>query len=380
MPLVSSTVLLCMTLVDNKETVLYYGDSLYAKNPFFSYYKLYRIVGNSTQPIDSTSNTNNRFFKDMNTPNYAQINYRYFMVGVNICGVEGFSSDTLGTFDQLKFIPDQQVIKYVTVKNNNAVYIEWKPSWEKDFAKYYLYKAKSNGSFSLIQTFENSYDTSYLDKEVDVNQSPYCYYVVMQDTCDNIGPEGVRACTMLLSGNAVSFANNLSWSSYVGWVNSPVKYQVLRADPSNLQQKIAQTDSLVKRYSDNNLNFNEGVFYYTIQADSIALTDNKTSYSSFSNTISLYQSPEIYVPNAVTANGDGLNDIFKWVPVFLKDFNISIYNRWGQEVYRTDSKIASWDLKVNGNFVAEDVYLYKINYTGYDDSVGSKQGSFSILY
>ncbi len=380
MPIVSSTVLLCMTLVDNKETHLYYGDSLFGKNPMFNYYRLYRITGNKTELIDSTANPNNRYFKDLNTPNYAQINYRYFMVGVNICGIEGPSSDTLGTFDQLKFIPDQQVIKYVTVNNNKSVYLEWKPSWEKDFAKYYLYKSKSNSAFVLLCTFENVNDTSYLDNDVDVQQASYCYHLVMQDTCDNYGPEGLHACSMLLSGNAVPFASNLIWSPYVGWMNSPLKYQVLRADPSNLQRKIVETDSLVKRYTDNNLNLDEGIFYYTIQADSISKTGNKTIYSSISNTISLYQSPEVYAPNAVTANGDGLNDVFKWVPVFLKDFHISIYNRWGQEVFRTDSKTASWDLKVNGNFVAEDVYLFKINYTGYDDTVGSKQGSFTILH
>jgi len=75
-----------------------------------------------------------------------------------------------------------------------------------------------------------------------------------------------------------------------------------------------------------------------------------------------------------------LNDIFKWVPIFIKDFNIRIYNRWGEEVYKTESKTSFWDLKFNGNLVAEDVYFYQITFTGYDDSIGSKQGSFTILH
>jgi gliding motility-associated-like protein len=380
MPLVNSAVLLCMTLVDNKETHLYYGDSLFGKNPLFSYYKLYRAVGNTTTSIDSTFDPNQRLFIDPNTPNYAQINYRYFIVGVNICGAEGPSSDTLGTFEQLKFIPDQQLIDYVTVQNNKAVFIDWKPSWEKDFAKYYLYKSKTNSGFQLLRTFENVNDTLFLDTDVDVQQSPYCYYLVMQDTCDNFGPEGIHSCTMLLSGNAIPFASNLNWTAYFGWNNAPLDYKVLRADPSTLQIKIAQTDSAVKQFSDKNLNLEEGIFYYTIQADSFSSSPNRVTYKSFSNTISLYQSPGIYIPNAVTSNGDGLNDIFKWVPIFIKDFNIRIYNRWGEEVYKTESKTSFWDLKFNGNLVAEDVYFYQITFTGYDDSIGSKQGSFTILH
>jgi hypothetical protein len=104
MPVVNSAELLCMTLLDNRETHLYYGDSLFGKNTLFSHYKLYRIVGNTTSLIDSTFDPTQRLFIDPNTPNYAQINYRYFILGVNICGVEGPSSDTLGTFEQLKFI------------------------------------------------------------------------------------------------------------------------------------------------------------------------------------------------------------------------------------------------------------------------------------
>ncbi len=381
MPIVNSAALLCMTLIDNKETFLYYGDSLFGKNPYFSHYRLYRIAGNTTQLLDSSFNSQNRYFKDLNTPNYNQFNYRYFMKGVNICGVEGPSSDTMGTFDQLKFIPDQQMLKYVTVKNNKEIYLEWKPSWEKDFAKYYLYKAKPNSNFTLLQTFENINDTQYIDSDVDVQQSAFCYYLVMQDTCDNYGPIGVQSCTMHLTGKSVPFASNLTWTPYVGWMNAPLSYNILRADPSNMQRKIAKPDSLFKSYTDNNLNSDEGIFYYTIQADSVVTSATaNTVYTSLSNTISLFQSPEIYVPNAVTANGDGLNDVFKWVPIFLKDFNIRIYNRWGQEVFKTDSKTAYWDLKVNGNFVAEDVYLYQINYTGYDETVGSKQGSFTILH
>jgi gliding motility-associated-like protein len=93
----------------------------------------------------------------------------------------------------------------------------------------------------------------------------------------------------------------------------------------------------------------------------------------------LFQSPIVYAPNAITQNGDGLNDDFKWVPVFVKDFHIEIYNRWGQMLYQTDNKHQPWDGKVNGQPSQEDVYFYRIRYTGWDGSDKTQSGNFTIL-
>src|SRR4030095_4850128 len=45
---------------------------------------------------------------------------------------------------------------------------------------------------------------------------------------------------------------------------------------------------------------------------------------------------EIYMPNAFTPNGDGLNDLFRIPP---QNYNLlisfTIYNRWGQKIFTT---------------------------------------------
>jgi gliding motility-associated-like protein len=91
------------------------------------------------------------------------------------------------------------------------------------------------------------------------------------------------------------------------------------------------------------------------------------------------QSPNVYIPNAFTANGDGLNDVFKWVPVFVKDFHIEIYNRWGGKLFESDNKLDFWDGKIEGDPVASDVFFYILNYTGYNGVSASKKGNFTII-
>ena len=52
------------------------------------------------------------------------------------------------------------------------------------------------------------------------------------------------------------------------------------------------------------------------------------------------------LPNVFTPNGDGKNDIFKPFPYqFVEKINMTIYNRWGNEVFKTEDPDINWDGK-----------------------------------
>jgi gliding motility-associated-like protein len=382
MPKVPSTDLLCMTLNGFKETTTYYGDSSKLNDPFFKYYLLYRgIDNNNFQIVDTIINKSLRSFFDPNTPNYHQINYVYFMRGVNKCDRLGQTSDTLGTFEQLAFIPQKQYLKFVSVADNKQLEISWPQSPEKDFAKYFLYKAeRGKSTFNLLQTFEWVTDTNYVDKAVNVKDTSYCYYLVMLDTCDNLGPLGRISCSMVLKGSAQPFKNNLSFNAYESWSGGVEAHSIFRADPAtDYISQVRLVDEY--KYTDDRLNTNEGLFYYYVEAKE-AITATSGPFfdaKSRSNTIELYQAPVVYIPNAFTANGDGLNDSYKWVPVFVKNLDIQIYNRWGELVFKSDDKLSQWDGTYKGEPAQADVYFYRMNYTGYEGTDKAKSGNFTLL-
>jgi gliding motility-associated-like protein len=65
--------------------------------------------------------------------------------------------------------------------------------------------------------------------------------------------------------------------------------------------------------------------------------------------IKVFERADIFVPSAFTPNGDGHNDILKAIPVGIHVFNFFIvYNRWGQEVFRTSDPQRGWDGVING--------------------------------
>ena len=68
--------------------------------------------------------------------------------------------------------------------------------------------------------------------------------------------------------------------------------------------------------------------------------------------------PYVFVPTAFTPNGDGLNDDVKPIAVGVKQIKyFSIYNRWGQLVFKTTTNGQGWDGTIREHR-REAMYMY----------------------
>jgi gliding motility-associated-like protein len=71
--------------------------------------------------------------------------------------------------------------------------------------------------------------------------------------------------------------------------------------------------------------------------------------------------------SAFTPNGDNYNDTWVIDNTYLyTDFELTIFNRWGNIVYRQTGQYEPWDGKVNGADMPSDVYYYIINLNSSD--------------
>jgi gliding motility-associated-like protein len=84
-------------------------------------------------------------------------------------------------------------------------------------------------------------------------------------------------------------------------------------------------------------------------------------------TVFVKDSMTLYVPNAFTPNGDGINDIFKPSGTLVKTFNMLIFDRWGELIFETESFGRGWDGFYKGQKVQNDVYVWKIYATDFYD-------------
>lgn len=72
----------------------------------------------------------------------------------------------------------------------------------------------------------------------------------------------------------------------------------------------------------------------------------------------------LFFPSAFSPNGDGKNDRARLIGDVgnLKDYNLRIYNRWGEVVFYTTDAYAGWDGSYKGKKAEIGVYVYQIQY------------------
>jgi gliding motility-associated-like protein len=67
----------------------------------------------------------------------------------------------------------------------------------------------------------------------------------------------------------------------------------------------------------------------------------------------------LYFPNAFTPNGNGNDDVYLPKGYGIKVFEMTIYDRWGQLVFKSNDINTGWDGTYNGVPAIRDVYVYK---------------------
>jgi gliding motility-associated-like protein len=88
----------------------------------------------------------------------------------------------------------------------------------------------------------------------------------------------------------------------------------------------------------------------------------------------------IFIPTAFTPDGDNLNDVFKPVLTGIKNFELKIYNRWGENIKTLVGEGDSWDGTFRDQKVQEGVYIYTVTAKGNNNRNYYLNGVIKVLY
>ncbi len=88
-----------------------------------------------------------------------------------------------------------------------------------------------------------------------------------------------------------------------------------------------------------------------------------------------------YIPNSFTPNDDGINDIFMGKGIFIKEYEMMIFDRWGNLIFYSDDALKGWDGTANhGTETAQqDIYVYKISITDFNKRKHSYKGKVTLV-
>src|SRR5690606_35647476 len=90
--------------------------------------------------------------------------------------------------------------------------------------------------------------------------------------------------------------------------------------------------------------------------------------------------PSIFVPTGFTPNNDGLNDVIRPIAVGIKEIKtFSIYNRWGQLVFKTTTNGHGWDGKIKGVPQSTNVFVWMVSAVDYLDRPYFAKGTVTLI-
>ncbi len=103
--------------------------------------------------------------------------------------------------------------------------------------------------------------------------------------------------------------------------------------------------------------FDTGLFNVTLVVSTI-----HNCIDSVTKQILIDDIPVVFIPNAFTPlDADGLNDIFNVKGINFSDFNMMIFDRWGEKIFETADPMQGWDGKYHGKECQLGTYTYKVS-------------------
>ena len=118
--------------------------------------------------------------------------------------------------------------------------------------------------------------------------------------------------------------------------------------------------------------------YKITASDNLGCTKSFSVDASFKDCVSC----KVFMPNAFTPNGDGLNDVLRgYSNCPLDDYQLQIYDRWGQKLFETNTLSKGWDGSFHGKKAPVDVYIFLIRYKNShnEKSYKTSKGTVAVI-
>lgn len=96
--------------------------------------------------------------------------------------------------------------------------------------------------------------------------------------------------------------------------------------------------------------------------------------------IDYHKCATLWLPNAFTPNGDGMNEIFRPIfPAPVKNFRMQIWNRYGNQVFESTNYLMGWNGQYKSVLQPVGVYVYVITFTEINGNDIKKKGIVTLV-
>lgn len=294
--------------------------------------------------------------------------YQYEIVAIIENDVRSYSAPF--SLEPKTSVPSDILKASVTVKEGNMIGTKVEISGEGLTSSYNLIVERAllgNQNFEVVSP-PNNQSLQWDDTNVSTSQNSYCYRFQYENACKLKSPNfSAPICSILLKAQTP----DIVWNADAPYLATIGFYELQETDASgnlvNAIPKQLNTSHTLDLSSQSD-------FSYRVEAKSL-----DGNYTSVSNVLNFKSEPIILVPDAFTPNGDAYNERFEVKAYFVKDFNMSVFSRWGEVVYRSTNADDGWDGNLGKGKAPGGYYLYKIEATNASGEAVIKKGSFLLI-
>ncbi len=136
-------------------------------------------------------------------------------------------------------------------------------------------------------------------------------------------------------------------------------------------------------FGDGSLFTNQNIEYSYLDTGHFQLIQTVTTEFGCQDTLyqNIWIKPDftVFVPNSFTPNRDNLNDVFIPKLQGVMEYELQVFNRWGQLIFETDNLKTGWDGSYNNSPSPEGVYIWKIKAKTIDYLLYTPSGHVNLI-
>jgi len=302
-----------------------------------------------------------------------------------VTGEESNSNEVCVVADVVRPMKDFYV-KTVSVATSGAVEITWNWDSSAEIKTVDILRSDHNGNYQIAATQPAPLPLSpawnYIDQSATPAAGKLFFKIQTTGNCDTV-VQSSYGSTIFLSGTPLTGnINQLNWTALDIQYATPVSYDLYRS-VNGVEAKIASLMATDTAYADA---FDPADFggtaacYYVLAKGNLTLPDgSQTNIQSRSNTVCVEQPLRIYVPNAFAPNG--VNQEFRplIVPQDVADYELRIFNRYGEQLFVSRTPGDGWGGEKNGKLLPQGVYVYRIKVVQSSGREELKTGTVLLL-
>ncbi|MHA6247340.1 T9SS type B sorting domain-containing protein [Pontibacter sp. CAU 1760] len=262
--------------------------------------------------------------------------------------------------------------------------------WDNGKAQHRIYRRTGNGPLQLIASVgATATSGSYTDQSTDLARGQqYCYVVETVGSYDIAGLPSplvnrsqeacgqlpLQICAPQLSIDQLDcaafnrnpqqppYTNTLTWVPQItGDCTDEIDFYTVYFKPSLDAEYVSLGTTTETTFLHQGLESFAGCYVVTA-------TDKAGRESAFSNEVCKDNCISFLLPNIITPNGDGRNDVFRPASgsAFIRSMKFKVFNRWGVKVYELNAQRGGDQLSINwagvdqdGNRLTDGTYFYE---------------------